>query len=451
MAYEPTLEHLTSMDFKIETGGTTILFRDYDNRATLETYPANSIIAVANGADIRIQFNGGERILVDKLDITNITINGVLVTQVQATAINELNELYANVGSGIAPTITSSTSLASIVGNNINFTPTGTNVVTWSYDSLPTGIVSVEGQHKTLIGGSGLSAGTYNIIARATNYHGTDTKTITLTVSPVYTNMYSFEGLATNSYFSTGASVADNNTCPMYMAQGTTTGTPWTLWTWFKLSSSAPGANSARSIFSFGFFDHGYGWGQRCMFVAAAKSSAGGVDLRLYYGNTRYGNYVRFIHHGAALDAWHSLMIVYDGGNVNDGTGNAFSMAIDGTFITPTVTINGTGSADGVWCSSGSANRNTLKIGHNPGRDSEYLLVSELATFAADKTADLTSLHNGGNANLDLTPYSPAQWYRMGDDGDYAATPLMVNRGSLPNLDMTMQSGTVANYVSDVP
>jgi hypothetical protein len=187
------------------------------------------------------------------------------------------------------------------------------------------------------------------------------------------------------------------------------------------------------------------------MFVAAAKSSTSGVDLRLYYGNTRHGGYVRLIHHGAALDAWHSLMIVYNGGNVNDGTGNAFSMAIDGAFITPTVTISGTGSGDGVWCTSGTANRNTLKIGHNPGRDSEYLLVSESATFAADKTADLTALHHGGNANLDLTPYNPAQWYRMGDAGDYAAHPLMTNRGSLPNLDMTMQSGSVANYVSDTP
>ena len=457
MAYEPTLEHLTSIDFKIETGGGTILFRDYTTQATLETYPANSIIAVANGADIRVQFKGGAQVLVNNIPFNLIKIDGSLVTQVQATAIDELNALFANTGGGAAPTITSSASIALTVGNSINFTPTGSNVVTWSYDTLPTGIVSVEGQHKTIIGGSGFVLGTYSIVVRATNYHGSVTQNITLTVNPTFTNTYSFEGTASNSYFNTGATVIQNNTSPFYMAAGTSVGTPWTFWAWVKVSSLAATSGHAqlKNILSFGSFgNYGYGTTERGVLFSAYKSSSGAVALRFEYGNTKNAQFVRFIENSSTTDTWHSVMITYNGGDTADGTLNAFSMGVDGVAVSPATYVGGSGASQGVYCGYTYWNTNHHHIGHTPpnaGRYSEYLKISELATFGSDQFANLATFHNLGSGGFDFAPYSPTQWYRMGDDGDYAAFPLMTNKGSLPNLDMTMINGTVANYVSDVP
>ena len=128
----------TSMGFKLDAGSTTILLLHLTTEAILDTYPTNSMVAVANGVDIRIQLIGGEKILIDALDLSTINIDGTLVTQVQVTAINELNALFANAGiSNNPPTITPA-SISLTPTQSINFTPTGTDVVTWTYDSLPT-------------------------------------------------------------------------------------------------------------------------------------------------------------------------------------------------------------------------------------------------------------------------------------------------------------------------
>ena len=106
-------------------------------------------------------------------------------------ACDALNALFASTGSstGDAPVITSSTSVALTEGDTLNYELVATNGVGYEWSNLPSGVTTVEGNVRKLIGGSGLAVGTYNITAKAINYFGEDTETIVLTVSaPPYSN-----------------------------------------------------------------------------------------------------------------------------------------------------------------------------------------------------------------------------------------------------------------------
>jgi len=464
MAYEPTLEHLTSMDFKIETGGTTILFRDYTSQAIMETYPANSITAVANGVGIKVAFTGGEKTLVDALDLSTIKIDGSLVTQVQATAINELNALFANAGGGNAPTITSSATINLPVGNSINFTPTGTNVVTWSYDTLPTGIVSVEGQHKTIIGGSGLSAGTYNIVVRATNYHGSVTQAITLTVSATFTNTLSFSGTG-NAWMRNVASATYNTTAFYRPGGGSGITDAWSCSFWLKTNFTGTASQS------YGLILYGYsGNATKPIFTLLHDTSNAGTDSNLYF---KFGvgdcytvgltDITDVSDASIPSNTWFHVMWTYSGGaTVNTGAG-FFNFYINGVLKTTTWSFVGPGTYHATL--NQSINRSTgydlvlLRGTKTYNYLAEYAPNSFLEEFATWKGVELglsdsVNLYNSGtpfDINASFTPL-PYTYFRCGDDGDVAADPIMADKsigGS--NIDLTMQGGTVANYVSDVP
>ena len=55
--------------------------------------------------------------------------------------------------------------------------------VAYEWANLPTGITTVEGNVRKLIGGSSLSTGTYSPTMTAINYAGEDVETLTITVS----------------------------------------------------------------------------------------------------------------------------------------------------------------------------------------------------------------------------------------------------------------------------
>ena len=435
MAYEPTLEHLTSMDFKLDGGSTTILFRDYVSQGILDTFSVNSLTAVLNGVDIRIQYNGGEKILVDKLDIANISIDGVLVTQVHITAISELNALFANAGGGNAPTITSSASISLTVGNSINFTPTGTNVVAWTYDTLPTGIVSVEGQHKTIIGGSGLAIGSYSIVLRATNYHGTVTQTITLTVSASYTNTKSFNPANVAGYFRDDVAGLENNN-PFYRAGGTTS-TAWTVFGWTKLDTTGN-----KPLVGFGdIFTAGKG----ALMLYTKIFNASFKDIRLFYGNNS-GSVQGQTYFAMATGTWFSWAMIYDGTATTSAA--PFDLWINGVNV-------GWSTTSGSWSGSieylGTSN-SRLTVAELPF----YTVTNtggywdDIAFWDSDQSANISTFHNGGTP-IDLGTYNPFSYYRFGDDPlDISAYPTLHNQGTTGN-NLTAYNGTVADYVSDTP
>ena len=444
-----TFERIT-MDFEQEATLTSIMFKDPLSGNVITSHDVNVIEAIANGTDIRIQLIGGHKILIDSLDLESVFIAGVLVTQVLATAVNELNGLFTNTGTSTNPPTITPASISLTFGNSINFTPTGTDVVTWTYDSLPAGIVSVAGQHKTIIGGSLLLPGTFNIIVRATNYYGSVTATIVLTVSAALVNTYSWAGSA-SSYFATGSTPAQNNNSPFYMASGTSTGAAWTIFYWVKhLSTDTTGIY--RNIMAFG--------AMHATSITATNgvmfnSRSWGWPHNFQRETVVAGNYPHNVYlstPGITRDVWHSIMFTYDGTDINASSAAAFKVAVDGVDVTASGLpgFSGTGHGGGIFCSS-TGFPNTHELGEAPLVN--YVKISELATFSGDLISDANTFHNGGSGAFDFTPYSPKQWYRMGDGtpSDYSTFPLMANRGSVANVDMTMTSGTIGEFVSDVP
>ena len=99
-------------------------------------------------------------------------------------ACNALNAIFLTAGSASdSPVITSSTSVSLTVGDTLNYELTSTGGVGYEWDNLPSGILTVEGNVRKLIGGSTLTAGTYTPTMRAVNYFGVDEETLTITVS----------------------------------------------------------------------------------------------------------------------------------------------------------------------------------------------------------------------------------------------------------------------------
>ena len=109
---------------------------------------------------------------------------------------NTLNALFAASGGngGNVPVITSNTTINLVEGETLNYELTATDGVGYEWDGLPSGVVTVEGNVRKLVGGSGLSAGTYNVTAKAINYYGEDSETISIVVaSPPYANTKSVQ------------------------------------------------------------------------------------------------------------------------------------------------------------------------------------------------------------------------------------------------------------------
>ena len=101
-----------------------------------------------------------------------------------------LNAIFQASGStGNVPVITSNTSVNLTEGDTLNYELTADYGVGYEWDSLPAGVTTVEGNVRKLIGGSGLAAGTYTPTAKAINYFGEDSETITITVAdPPFAN-----------------------------------------------------------------------------------------------------------------------------------------------------------------------------------------------------------------------------------------------------------------------
>ena len=81
---------------------------------------------------------------------------------------NALNAEFSASGSstGVPPTITSATTVNMTQGDTLNYELVATKGVGYEWSNLPSGVVNVEGNMRKLIGGSTLTAGTYNITAK---------------------------------------------------------------------------------------------------------------------------------------------------------------------------------------------------------------------------------------------------------------------------------------------
>ncbi len=445
-----TLYFETKMYFNVEQTGIGVEFSD-SNGHIKKVFNINTIEAIQNNNGIRIQLNGGLKIIINQLNLSSVYINGGLVTQVLATALNELNALFQNTGNigGNAPTITSPTTIYLTLGNSINYTLTGTNAVAYSWDNLPTGIVTLEGNTKTIIGGSTLLAGTYTFNGIITNYYGEVNTTITLIVSPAFVNTYSVNG-QWQVHYTNSVSGQENNT-PLY--RPTMTGTAsdaWSMMCWFKWRVSN---TNAQTLFHFG---HPASTTDGKVY-AQLNIVGGNIQIIFYYGtDTDYLQQVATT--SIQYSNWHCILVTYTGGNTGNNSSsvsayhNQFKIFLDGTQVSTTNTNgnNGyTGSINGT--SNSSSPLRLLRKGYF-NTFAPYLYVDEMAFWDSDISADATILYNGGTPLNLTTLYTPLykDYYRFGDGPlDISSFPTMSNLGTGPNL--TMVSGTVAKYITDVP
>jgi len=449
----PSVLRYTAMNFVQDATVTTILFKDVTTGNILRAEPINSIQAVANGVDIRIQRTGGEEIFIDALDITTTYIDGVLVSAVLATALAELNALFANVGGvGNPPTITggASRTINLTYSFTLNLAITGTDIVALTLDLSTTGTVPVGhlaipvGNNTLLIGGSLLPVGSYTFYITAINYYGAFTQAVTLVVAvPPFSNTMSFYHTAPTAYFRDDVVGQENNN-PFYRASGPT-GNPWSVFGWAKTTQTAGWtANNCRPLLNFG----GDGTTGGRLKILYKRQNSYNHDFYIWYGDGT--DYVRgWKRWGNSTGTWFSWAVVWDG---TDSTNiSAFKLYINGVQ-TGAFTLTGLGWSGSIEYASGN-NDTKLMIGKvfHSYANGNMAYIDDVAFWNSDESANISAFHNSGTP-IDLNfLYSPFSYYRFGDvPTDITGYPTLTNEGSTGN-DLTAYNGTVADYVTDTP
>ena len=441
------------MNFVQDATATTILFKDYTSGNVLSSQPINSMEAVANGTTIRIQRAGGEEILIDGLDLTTTYINGVAVTAVLATALAELNALFAHAGSiGNAPTITSPSVINLTFSFTLNYVLTGTDIVAINWDLYTTGTIPAgqlatpEGDHRRVIGGASLPVGTYTFYVTATNYYGSVTQTITLNVAlPPFSNTKSWNPQTSNAAYFRDDTAGQENNNVFYRAGAT--GTAWTVFGWAKTTRTAGWqANKHRPLINFGGNPTSHG----CVRIWYKRHNSFFHTFRVRYGDNT--NYVwGTMDFTNSTGTWFSWAVVYDGTATTSGS--PFAVYINGVAVTLTWTVGSGGYSGTVEYQSGDddSKLHIAKIFDVANSLNETAFIDDVGMWASAKSAsDISTFYNSGTP-LDLGAYSPHSYFRFGDvPTDITAYPTLTNEGSTGN-DLTAYLGTVADYVSDVP
>jgi len=351
---------------------------------------------------------------------------------------NALNSEFSSAGGseGVAPVITSSTTINLTEGDNLNYTLVATNGVGYEWDNIPSGVVNVEGNLRKLIGGSGLAVGTYNMTAKAVNYFGEDTETISLVVSsPPYSNTKSVN-FQNQDYLGANAALLDS--VLGRSGNGSGSSDAWSISMWFKPSTNANG----QTVFYYG---------------ASDVTNVGFVEVR-FVGSTdkirlRYGSNNNYVQLSSPTDSlthssWNHILITYDGGTTGASSGDIsdyysrFKIFIDGSQQT-------TSNSHGNYGWSGAISGQNLRVGRfssgNYMRDN--CRVDELAVWGSDQSGNLSDIYNSGTTHdLDLLNPSPDHWWRMGDGDTYPNI-----QDNVGTADFVMYSMTAADIVTDAP
>ena len=354
---------------------------------------------------------------------------------------NALNAMFQSSGStGQIPVITSNTTINVTQGETINYELTADYGVGYEWDSLPSGLATVEGNIRKLVGGSNILAGTYTPTVKAINYFGEDEQTITINVAtPAFSNSKSIQ-FQSNDYLSGSETEIDS----IFGRASNGDGKAWTISAWFKAGSHN---NSVQTI------------------VFAGGNSASNDPFVLLYweGNhagrqnisIRYGTNYNYIELSTPLrtvlndGTWNHLLVTFDGGTTGVSSGSVsdyysrFKIYLNGVAQT-TINSNANNGINsplevevfrvGRWGTGSSYLRNSCK-------------VDELAFWNSDQSGNASDIYNGGSTHdLSLLSSAPSNWWRMGD-GDTFPT-LLDSSGS---TDLTMNNMTVSDIVNDVP
>jgi len=428
----------TSMDFSVDDTGTTIVLSDPSTGTALINYPVNTIKAIAEDVGIRVILDDGDKIYINQLNIAQTYIDGDVVTQTLATAVNQLNSIFQNTGTSGSevPVITSSLAVSLVEGQTLNYELTDDYGTEYEWDtSAVSGVVVTSDNRRKIIGGSSLSAGTYNIPVKAINYNGEDSETIVLTVStPPFSNTKSIQ-FNSSDYLGANASLLDSTLGRS--GNGSGSSDAWTIGFWLKPTNSSAG----RVLFYYGSNDTANGGYIELRLTSTNK-------MRLQYGSNN--NHVKILAPTAVtVDTWQYITVTYDGGTTGASSGDInnyysrFSIYIDGV----SQVTNNSNSNYG-W--SGAISGQNLRVGKLvSGNTLNGEKIDELAIWDSDQSANISTIYNSGSPfDLSTLGTEPKHWWRMGDGDTY---PNLQDSGTAANCIFVMYNMTSADIVNDVP
>ena len=443
-----------TMDFKLDNTETTILVDNGDN------YSVNSISAVLNSDNkINITTHEGDIIIYRNLEISNVTINTSSVNSDGATAVNELNGLFTHTFStGTVPVITSSLTISLTEGETLNYTATATDAVAWEWSGLPSGVATVDGNIRNIIGGSSLAQGSYNITLKAINYYGYDEETIVLTVAaPPFSDTKSVHFPNSNDYLIHNNTGTYPNLTPQFQGiqkphDGNASN--WSVSFWFKATS-----NTSVNQSVFAFASHDGTWDN---YIELRWKGA--ANLMRYFelyinDNSQSGGQGRLVletpvggpngQYPITANTWHHVVIT-NGGTTYTSSGHQLNFYLNGTRPTNPggnnlILTNETGGG----VTTGTIDARYLLMSKSPGNGNHFWgNINEFAYWDDELTqTEVTTLYNNGNTrDLSVLPNPPQNWWRMGD-GDTFSTL----QDNISTADLTMVNMTAGDIVSDVP
>lgn len=355
---------------------------------------------------------------------------------------NALNAIFSSSGTPTenAPNITSSLAISLVEGETLNYELTADYGVGYEWDlSSVSGVTTVEGNPRKLIGGSSLSSGTYNIPVKAINYNGEDSETVVLTVStPPFANTKSIN-FANQDWLGANASQVD--AVLGRSANGSGSSDAWSISMWFKGSSNSQG----QVILYFGDNDIANGGYIQLMQI----NSNGNKLLRLRYGSNNNNLKLQTSNGSITPNTWQHILVTYDGGTTGASSGDLsnyysrFSIYIDGVLQTTSNSHQNYGYTSGVDADNFRVGR---FVSGNYMRDCR---VDELALFDSDQSGNVSDIYNSGSPfDLSTLTTEPKHWWRMGDGDTY---PYLQDSGTEGNCIFQMNNMTSADIVNDVP
>jgi hypothetical protein len=365
--------------------------------------------------------------------------NGDALGADETSTCNALNAILQQTGGsdGVAPVITSATSITVSDGDPVNYTLTASNGVGYEWGNIPAGLSIQNGNQRKLIGTITGGVGAYTPTMTATNYYGQDTETLTITVTSSFANTKSLD-FENQDWLGANAALLDAELGRA--ANGAGSGDAWTIHLWFKGGTHQ---NNSQTIFYFGDNDvtnagHLY-----------LRYLGGGDTLRFQYGSAnnrlRWDGATNLLADGS----WKHVMICYDGGTTGSSSGSIndyygrFTVYVDGSDVTS----GGTWSNSNYGYSSG-IDADNLRVGrYSSGNYMRDCLVDELAVWGSDQSANVTSIYNSGTPHdLSALGTAPDHWWRMGDGDTYPNI-----QDNIGTAHFVMYNMTAADIVNDVP
>ena len=355
---------------------------------------------------------------------------------------NALNAIFSSSGTPTenAPNITSSLAISLVEGETLNYELTADYGVGYEWDlSNVSGVTTVEGNVRKLVGGSSLATGTYNIPVKAITYNGEDSETVVLTVStPPFANTKSIS-FANQDWLGANASQVD--AVLGRSANGSGSSDAWSISMWFKGSANSQG----QVILYFGDNDIANGGYIQLMQI----NSNGNKLLRLRYGSNNNNLKLQTSAGSITPNTWQHILVTYDGGTTGASSGSVnnyysrFGIYIDGVLQT-------TSNSNQNYGYTGGIDADNFRVGRfvsgNYMRDCR---VDELALFDSDQSSNVSDIYNSGSPfDLSTLTTEPKHWWRMGDGDTY---PYLQDSGTEGNCIFQMNNMTSADIVNDVP